>query len=84
MCENIPSKMLVYSSNCEIETLLVEINLRKRKWLLSGSYNPNKSQMIHHLECLNNLLGNIARNMRTMFFTCDFNVNASESSMKVL
>ena len=32
--EDIPSKILMYSSNCDIETLLVEINLRKRKWLL--------------------------------------------------
>ena len=83
MCENVPSKMLVYSSNCEIEILLVEINLRKRKWLLNDSYDPNKSQIIHHLEHLNSLLANIARNMRTAFIG-DFNVNASDSSMKVL
>ena len=38
--------MITYNSNCDTETLLVEINLRKRKWLLSGSYN----------ECLNSLL----------------------------
>ena len=29
--EDIPSKILTYSSNCDIKTLLVEINLRKRK-----------------------------------------------------
>ena len=46
--EDLPSKVLTYSCNCDIETLLVEINLRKRKWLLNGSYNPNKSH--HHLE----------------------------------
>ena len=51
--EDIPSKILAYSSNCNIETLLVEINLRKRKRLLNGSYNPNKSQISHHLKCLN-------------------------------
>ena len=27
--EDIPSKILAYSSNCDIEALLVEINLRK-------------------------------------------------------
>ena len=47
--EDIPSKILTYSSNLDTETLLVEINLRKRKWLLNGSYNPNKSQISHHL-----------------------------------
>ena len=29
--EDIPSKILTYSSNCDIKTYLVEINLRKRK-----------------------------------------------------
>ena len=37
--EDIPSKVLTYSSNCDIETLLVEVNLGKRKLLLNGSYN---------------------------------------------
>ena len=54
--KDIPSKTQTYSSNCVIETHLVEINLRKRKWLLNGSYNPYKSQISHHLECLNSLL----------------------------
>ena len=29
--EDTPSKILTYSSYCDIETLLVEINLRKKK-----------------------------------------------------
>ena len=54
--EDIPSKILTCSSNCDIETLLVEINLRKRKLLLNGSYNLNKSHISHHFQCLNRLL----------------------------
>ena len=77
--EDIPSKILTYSSNCDIETLLVEINLRKRKWLLNGSYNPNKSQISHHLECLNSLLDEHSKNF---IFIGDFNMNTSDSSMK--
>ena len=50
------SKILTYSSNCNIETLLVEINLRKKRGALNGSYNPNKSQTGPHLEYLNSLL----------------------------
>ena len=53
--EDMPSKVLTYSSNCDIETLLVEINLRKREWLLNYSYNPIKCQISHHLECFNSL-----------------------------
>ena len=54
--EDIPSKILTYNFNCDIETLLDEINLRKIKWLLNGSDNPNKSQISHHLECWSSLL----------------------------
>ena len=54
--EDIPSKILTHSSNCDIETILVEISLRKRKWLLNSSYNPSKGRISHHLECLNSLL----------------------------
>ena len=34
-----------------LETLLVEINLKKR--FLNGSYNPNKCQITHHLIFIN-------------------------------
>ena len=54
--KDIPSKILTCSSNCNIETVLVEINLRKRKWLFNGSYNPDKIQINHHLKYLNRLL----------------------------
>ena len=54
--EDILSKILTYSSNCDIETLLVETNLRKWKCFLNGCYNPAKYQISHHLECLNNPL----------------------------
>ena len=46
----------MHSSNCDIESLLVEISLSKRKCLLNGPYDPNKSQISHYLECLNSLL----------------------------
>ena len=80
--EDIPSKILTYSSNCDIETLLVEINLRKRKWLLNGSYNPNKSQISHHLECLNSLLDEHSKKYEKYVLIGDFNVNTSNSFMK--
>ena len=46
--EDIPSKLL--SVNKNMEGLLVEINLRKKKkWLLSCPYNPRKMQISNHL-----------------------------------
>ena len=58
----------MYSSNCDSETVLSEINLRKRKWLLNGSHNPNKSEASHHLECLNSLLDEISRKYENYVF----------------
>ena len=80
--QDIPSTTLNYSFNCDIETLLVEINLRKRKWLLNGSYNPNKSRTSHHLECLNSPLVEYSKKYENYVFIGDFNVNTSDSSMK--
>ena len=54
--EDIPSKRLSCKTNYDTVTLIVEINLKKRKWFLNGSYNPNKNQISHHLECLNRIL----------------------------
>ena len=79
--EHIPSKILRYSSNCDIETFLAEINLRKRKWLLNGTYNPNKSQVSHHLECSNSLSDEYSKKYENYAFIGDFNVNTSDSSM---
>ena len=49
---------------------------------MNGSYNPNKSQISHHLECLNSLLDEYFKKDENYVFTGDFNVNISESSMK--
>ena len=40
--EDIPSKLLPnVNPSGNIENIFVEINLRSRKWLISGSSNPN-------------------------------------------
>ena len=72
----------MYSSNFDNETILFEINLRKKKWLLNGFHNPNKSQIIHHLECLNILLDEHSKKYENNVFIGDFNVITSDSSMK--
>ena len=43
--EDIQSKLLISKSKCNIETLLVTVNLRKRKWFLNCSYNPNQNSI---------------------------------------
>ena len=63
----------MYSSNCDSETRLSEINLRKRKWLLNGSYKRTKSEISHHLECLNSILEEIRRKYENYGFFCSLN-----------
>ena len=41
---------------CNIKSICVEENLRKRKWCINGSYNPNRSSISNHLECLNRII----------------------------
>ena len=47
----IPLKLLSTQS-LPMEDFYVEINLQKKKWLLSCSYNPNKNAIKSHLEVL--------------------------------
>ena len=54
--EDIKSKLLIKKSKCNIETLSVAVNSRKRKWFLNCSYNPHQKSISNHLECLNRLI----------------------------
>ena len=54
--EDISSRFLNSGSTCNIETISVQINLRKGKWLLTCSYNLHKSFISSHLDYLNNIL----------------------------
>ena len=45
--EDIPSNLLRIDS--EIEAFYIELNIRKKRFLLCCSYNPNKNQITKHL-----------------------------------
>ena len=45
--EVIPAKLI--ESQMKIEGFFIELNLRRKKWLLCCSYNPKYSQISHHL-----------------------------------
>ena len=49
--EDIPTKELSFFFPGDIEGVLIEINLRKTKWLLCGCYHPrqNNDYFLHHL-----------------------------------
>ena len=47
--ECIPSKLLNADTSIGIENQLVQINLRSKKWLISGSYDPHLNSIQNHL-----------------------------------
>ena len=48
--EDIPCKIIKTDCDADFEGIFVEINLRKKKWLLCCSYNPHKSNIANHLK----------------------------------
>ena len=79
--EDIQSKLLISKSKCNIETLSVAVNLRKRKWFLNCSYNPNQNSISNHLECLNRLIDEHSSSFDNFIFIGDFNVSTNHNSM---
>ena len=80
--EDISSRLLQCKSQCNIESLSVEINLRKRKWFLNCSYNPHKNSISSHLECLNRVIDERSKTYDSFIFIGDFNIGIDETSMK--
>ena len=55
--EHIPCRMLSkFTFEKEIEAFAIEINLRKVKWLLVCSYNPNFCNLPVHLNAIDNTI----------------------------
>ena len=79
--ENIQSNLLISKSKCNIETLSVAVNLRKRKWFLNCSYNPHQNFISNHLECLNRLTDEHCSSFDNFIFIGDFNVSTKHNSM---
>ena len=80
--EDIPSRLLNSKFKTGIETISVEINLRKRKWFLNCSYNPNKNLISNHLECLNRIMDEFSKNYDNVIFLGDFNTCINDNAMK--
>ena len=80
--EDIPCKLLSIE-NDPMEGFYVEINLRKTKWLLCCSYNPNRCKIDFHLENLNRSLALYLSHYDNFIIIGDFNVEANDSAISV-
>ena len=54
--EHVPYREINITIESKIEATFVEINLRKRKWLIIGGYNPNKNEISIFLDSIESKL----------------------------
>ena len=79
---DISSRLLQCKSECNIESLSVEMNLRKREWFLNCSYNTHRNSISRHLERLNRVIDEHSRTYDSFILIGNFNVGIDENSMK--
>ena len=78
--EDKPSRLLESKSQCNTESLSIEINLRKRYWFLNCTYNPHRNSISRHNEYLNHIFDEYSKTYNN--FVGDFNVGIDEKYMK--
>ena len=79
--EDIPSRVL--SLNKSIESLFIELNFRKKKWLLCCAYNPNRKNISSHLDLLRRRLDLYSAEYEHFIIVGDFNTEVTQTSIKV-
>ena len=80
--EDIPSRLLTdYKIKDNVELFFVEVNIRKKKWLLSCSNNPHKSNISNHLHHLNKDLDVYLKSYDNILIVGDFNSKFIENYM---
>ena len=67
--EDISSKILKFQPvQNNFESFFAEINVRKKKWLLSCSYNPTRKNIVNHVKILVQDLINLVQLIITQFY----------------
>ena len=77
---DIPVKPLPLINN-KIECIMVEITISKKKWLVIGTYNPNKSMILNHLSVLEESLCHYLSLYDNVLVIGDFNSEIREEAM---
>ena len=78
--DDIPSKILSISPHSE--NFYIEINMRKKKWLIGCIYNPNLSLISSQLEEIGNNLDNYMSAYDNFILLGDFNAEPSNQFLK--
>ena len=69
--KDIPSTLL--NSDMSIESFSIEINIRKKKWLLVCTYSPNKNLISNHLKEIGKNLDNHSSKYNNFILLDDLN-----------
>ena len=77
----IPAKRIA-SETPPVEDLYVEVKLRKQKWLINCSLNPNKSMISQHMEALGKNMDIYFSTYENFIFFDDFNAGMVHSVLK--
>ena len=77
--EDIPSKII--ESKMNIEGFFVELNLRRKKWLLCCSYNPKYFQVTYHLKEIGRVLDILSSNYENILLLGDFTTEPSDTAL---
>ena len=79
--EDIPSEV-ISKETLSIEGVFIELNFRKKKWLLSCFYNPNSNTITDHLEILRRNLNLSSAQYLNLILIEDFNTDINHPCMK--
>ena len=63
------------------EGFFAEINLRKKKWLLSCSYNPTRKNIVNHVKHISTGPDQFIATYNNLILLGDFNVEPEEVNM---
>ena len=81
--EDIPSKLLPnIDRSGNIENILVNINLRSKEWLISGSYNPNVGLIQNHPTNLSKNLDFYSSKYENFIVIGDFNAEMTNNYLE--
>ena len=79
--DHIPSRMINVKFHLSTEAIAIEINLRKKKWLLIGSYNPHKSLIYSHLDYISADFDELHKKYENFIIIGDLNSEMCEVPM---
>ena len=78
--EDIPPR-LISIEKAPIESFFIELNLRKKSWIVDFSKNPYQNNMSSHLEVIRQTINIHSSNYVNFIFFRDFNADVSDKAM---